>query len=108
MFAVGDGLTVPATDANDVPRGKLPAGCVITVEPGIYFCEFIIKPFLEDGESSGYIDKDVLDRYWEVGGVRIEDNIHVTKDGYENLTNTPKIEQESALHRIGSHGMGDM
>lgn len=71
-------------------RGTLKSGTVITVEPGIYFCKFIIDPFLEDEASSRYIDKAVLDRYWEVGGVRIEDNIHITKDGYENLTNTPK------------------
>jgi Xaa-Pro dipeptidase len=86
----------------------LPAGCVITVEPGIYFCRFIIEPYLEDSALSKYIDKAVLDKYWEVGGVRLEDNIHVTKAGYENLTNTPKIYQDSALHSIGKHGLGDM
>jgi len=47
-----------------------------------------------------------LNKYWEVGGVRIEgksglefrfvgltratDNILITKDGYENLTTAPK------------------
>jgi Xaa-Pro dipeptidase len=53
-------------------RGKLPAGSVITVEPGIYFCEFIIEPYLKDPEQSKYISKAVLERYWDVGGVRIE------------------------------------
>jgi Xaa-Pro dipeptidase len=32
----------------------------------------------------------VLNRFWEVGGVRIEDNILITKDGYENLTTAVK------------------
>jgi Xaa-Pro dipeptidase len=32
----------------------------------------------------------VLKKYWEVGGVRIEDNILITKDGYENLTTAVK------------------
>jgi Xaa-Pro dipeptidase len=86
----------------------LPAGCVITVEPGIYFCKFIIEPYLEDAALSKYIDKAVLGRYWEVGGVRIEDNIHITKDGYENLTNTPKFYMDSTMYGTGSHGMGDM
>jgi len=53
-------------------RGVLPAGAVITVEPGIYFCEFIIGPYLEDEKHAKYIDKDVLNKYWDVGGVRIE------------------------------------
>ena len=53
-------------------RGTLPAGCVITVEPGIYFCRFIIEPFLQNSEHSGFIDASVLEKYWEVGGVRIE------------------------------------
>ncbi|KAG0138839.1 putative Xaa-Pro aminopeptidase [Tuber indicum] len=71
-------------------RGPLPAGAVITVEPGIYFCEFIIKPYLEDEKHAKYIDKDVLNRYWDVGGVRIEDDILITEGGYENLTNVAK------------------
>lgn len=72
-------------------RGSVPAGAVITVEPGIYFCKFILDPVLEDPELSKYIDKTVLDRYWDVGGVRIEDDVHITPDGYENLTDTPKL-----------------
>lgn len=53
-------------------RGNLPAGCVVTVEPGIYFCRFIIEPYLENPQQARYIDETVLDRYWNVGGVRIE------------------------------------
>ena len=72
-------------------RGKLAEGAVVTVEPGVYFCKFIIDPFLGDAEKSKYIDKDVLERYWEVGGCRIEDNCWITKDGFQNLTDTPKF-----------------
>ncbi|KAH8805606.1 putative Xaa-Pro aminopeptidase pepP [Xylogone sp. PMI_703] len=75
-------------------RGKLPAGAIITVEPGIYFCRFIIEPYLKDPAHSAYIDADVLNKYWDVGGVRIEDNILITKNGYENLTPTPKTVDE--------------
>ncbi|KAK2762767.1 hypothetical protein FQN54_000941 [Arachnomyces sp. PD_36] len=71
-------------------RNVLPSGSVVTVEPGIYFCRFIIDPYLASPESSKYIDKDVLERYWSVGGVRIEDNVVITKDGHDNLTTTPK------------------
>ncbi|KAF8540820.1 putative Xaa-Pro aminopeptidase [Trichophaea hybrida] len=71
-------------------RGPLPVGAVITVEPGIYFCEFIIKPYLNDPKHARFIDEGVLERYWDVGGVRIEDNILITEDGYENLTTAVK------------------
>lgn len=53
-------------------RGTLPAGSIVTVEPGIYFCRFIVEPYLKDEKHKGFIDGDVLDRYWDVGGVRIE------------------------------------
>jgi len=71
-------------------RGKVPAGSVITVEPGVYFCEFIIRPYLEDPKHNQYIDSAVLDKYWDVGGVRIEDDILVTETGSENLTTAVK------------------
>ena len=91
-------------------RGTLPEGSVITVEPGVYFCRFIIEPYLKDEKHKGFIDEKVLERYWDVGGVRIEgefllryldvrllirfflgaDDILITKDGYENLTTAPK------------------
>ncbi|KAI9815555.1 MAG: hypothetical protein M1827_002689 [Pycnora praestabilis] len=75
-------------------RGKLPAGSIITNEPGIYFCRFIIEPYLKDSKHSKYIDTDVLDRYWDVGGVRIEDNILITAHGSDNLTTAVKEVEE--------------
>ncbi|KAI1406062.1 peptidase M24, structural domain-containing protein [Hypoxylon fuscum] len=75
-------------------RMKLPAGSVITVEPGIYFCEFIIKPYLKNPKHSKFIDEKVLDKYWDVGGVRIEDNLLITKDGSINLTDAIKDPDE--------------
>ncbi len=49
----------------------LPVGCVMTVEPGLYF--------------KGY------------GGVRIEDMVLITKNGYKNLTNFPKNIKSATL-----------
>lgn len=49
--------------------------------------------FLNHPVHSQYIDKAVLEKYYPVGGVRIEDCILVTEDGYENLTTAPKGEE---------------
>jgi Xaa-Pro dipeptidase len=42
----------------------------------------------------------VLNTYWEVGGVRIEDNLLITKDGFQNLTTAVKEvdEMEKIIH----------
>ncbi|KAI1828292.1 peptidase M24, structural domain-containing protein [Xylaria intraflava] len=75
-------------------RRNLPAGSVITVEPGVYFSEFLIRPYLNDPKHAKYIDENVLNTYWDVGGVRIEDNILITKDGSVNLTGAVKDPDE--------------
>ncbi|KAK3302179.1 peptidase M24, structural domain-containing protein [Chaetomium strumarium] len=75
-------------------RQSLEPNMVVTIEPGIYFCrEYIQGRFLNDPTHAKYINTSVLERYWDVGGVRIEDDILVTKDGYENLTSAPKGEE---------------
>jgi len=57
---------------------------VLTVEPGIYFCEWIIKPYLSDPKHMHFIDAEVLEKYWDVGGVRIEDVVLVNEVGHGN------------------------
>ena len=51
----------------------------------------MIDPYLDNPELSKYIDRDVLDRYRAVGGVRIEDNVWIKEDGYENLSTALKM-----------------
>lgn len=56
-----------------------------------YFCrEYIEGYFLSNPKHAKFIDKDVLEKFYAVGGVRIEDDILVTEDGYENLSTAPK------------------
>ncbi|KAL1641820.1 hypothetical protein SLS58_005862 [Diplodia intermedia] len=72
----------------------LEEGMVVTVEPGIYFNRYALNAvYLSNPIHSKYINKKVLSRYLSVGGVRIEDDILVTDDGYENLTTAPKGEE---------------
>lgn len=53
-----------------------------TVEPGIYFSPHLLAPV----RGSKHIDPGVLARYESVGGVRIEDVVTITGNGYENFT----------------------
>ena len=67
----------------------LQEGMVLTVEPGIYF----IKSLLERTESepiSQFLNYKKISEYLDFGGIRIEDNIVITKDGNFNLTTVPK------------------
>jgi Xaa-Pro dipeptidase len=68
----------------------LEAGMVITVEPGIYFVDALLEPALADPEMAHLIDVDRVRRFLGFGGVRIEDDVLVTADGCENLTQVPR------------------
>ncbi|KAI2638263.1 peptidase M24, structural domain-containing protein [Xylaria nigripes] len=69
----------------------LQANMIVTVEPGLYFSRpYIEAYFLRNDQHKKYINQAVLERYWAVGGVRVEDCVLVTEDGYDNLTTAPK------------------
>jgi Xaa-Pro dipeptidase len=70
----------------------LKAGMVITVEPGIYFSRLALD-YTRSQDLCRFIDMSIVLRYMSVGGVRIEDDILVTKNGYENLTVASKGEE---------------
>ncbi|KAG5641454.1 hypothetical protein DXG03_005143 [Asterophora parasitica] len=65
-------------------RRPLAQGMVVTVEPGIYFSPHLLGR--AQAHTSPFVDSEALKRYEPVGGVRIEDVVHITEDTYQNLT----------------------
>ena len=71
-------------------RRELQPGMVVTIEPGLYFIPALLRKAFEDEEKSGFLNADKLEAFFRFGGVRIEDNLIVTEDGHENMTDVPK------------------
>jgi Xaa-Pro aminopeptidase len=72
----------PAFGWKSLRLGKeLEAGFVITVEPGIYFIPELIKRWKGENKNSEYINYDMVTKFEDFGGVRIEDDVLVTEDG---------------------------
>ena len=60
---------------------KLEEGFVLTDEPGIYFIPALIDDWKASGHCKEFLNFDKLETYKDFGGVRIEDDILITKDG---------------------------
>ena len=64
--------------------GSHPGGLVayvITDEPGIYFIPALIDDWRSKGHCKEFINYDLLETYKDFGGIRIEDDLLITKDG---------------------------
>mmetsp|Transcript_2844 Transcript_2844/g.5460 ORF Transcript_2844/g.5460 Transcript_2844/m.5460 type:complete len:507 (+) Transcript_2844:22-1542(+) len=62
----------------------------LTVEPGCYFIDYTIDKALADDSLAIFIDEEVVDEFRGTGGVRLEDVLAITKDGFENYTMAPR------------------
>lgn len=67
----------------DLPLAK---GYVLTVEPGLYFIPYLLRDPARRERHRGDVNWQLVDEHQDVGGVRIEDSVHVTAHGPENLT----------------------
>ncbi|SCU81036.1 LANO_0B01816g1_1 [Lachancea nothofagi CBS 11611] len=85
-------------------RRPLQEGMIVTNEPGIYFNPFLIKEYLEKHpERLEVVNQNTMQKYMYVGGVRIEDDILVTNEGFDNLTGITSDPDE--IEKIVSEGL---
>jgi Xaa-Pro dipeptidase len=63
----------------------LEPGVVVTIEPGIYFIDMLLKE-ARASKHSRHIDWSLVEKLTPYGGIRIEDNVTCTLEAPENLT----------------------
>jgi Xaa-Pro aminopeptidase len=64
----------------------LAPGMCVTIEPGFYQIARILERPEEVGSLEGALDRNVLSRFSDVRGIRIEDDVLVTETGSEVLS----------------------
>ena len=60
---------------------RLEEGFVLTDEPGIYFIPALIDDWKASGHCKEFLNFEILETYKDFGGIRIEDDILITKEG---------------------------
>ena len=60
---------------------RLEEGFVVTDEPGIYFIPALIDEWKARKHCAEFLNFDKLETYKDFGGIRIEDDVLITKDG---------------------------
>ncbi len=60
---------------------RLEEGFVVTDEPGIYFIPALIDEWKANGHCAEYLNFDKIETYKDFGGIRLEDDVLITKDG---------------------------
>lgn len=60
---------------------RLEEGFVVTDEPGIYFIPALIDDWRKSGYCAEFLNFDLLETYKDFGGIRIEDDVLITRDG---------------------------
>ena len=76
---------------------ELRPGFVVSIEPGIYFIPHLIDIWKKENKFPEFINYDVVEKYRDFGGIRIEDDLLITETGHKVLgPHLPKGVEELA------------
>ena len=60
---------------------RLQPGFIVTDEPGIYFIPALIDLWKKNGTNKEFLNFNVIEKYKDFGGIRIEDDLLITDKG---------------------------
>lgn len=64
---------------------RLQEGFIMTDEPGLYIIPHLIDLWRSEKKFTQFINYDALDSWRDFGGIRLEDDILITKDGCQMI-----------------------
>ena len=87
LIGDAEGTPIPRPEGHPFLRLTriLEAGNVLTIEPGIYFIDTLLRKWKANGNGSA-VNWDKVEALKPCGGIRIEDNVVVRQDGPVNLS----------------------
>lgn len=75
---------------------ELEEGFVVTIEPGLYFIPPLFEQWKSEKRHDSFINYQEVEKFMDVGGIRLEDDLLITSDGSRTLGKPVPKDVESA------------